>query len=125
MITLRIFKTKNFAHFQKVEGLDDMELVQAIREMEEGLVEADLGGGVFKKRFKAKGRGKSGGLRTVIALKQGDRAIFIYGYPKNAAKKSGKEISNKELAALRDMEKILFNISLEPNNNSLIEVIYE
>lgn len=105
--------------------MSDAELAQAVREMEDGSIEADLGGGVFKKRMKGKSRGKSGGLRTVIAFKKGDRAIFIYGYPKNAVAKSGKEISDKELAALRDMAKALFDIELNANNNSLIEVNYE
>ena len=122
---MRVFKTKNFSRFQSNEGITDQELADAIHQMENGLIEADLGGGVFKKRIKGKARGKSGGFRTLIAFKQGDRAIYIYGYAKSNSKKSGKEISDKELAALRDTAKILFDIALKPNNNSLIEVKYE
>jgi len=125
VIILKVYKTKNFGRFQKSERLTDSELIDAIKELEDGLVEADLGGGVFKKRIKAQGRGKSGGFRTIIAYKQGDRAIFMYGYPKNTVKKSGKEISDKELSALRDMAKILFNVELNQSSNSLIEVKYE
>jgi hypothetical protein len=37
--------------------------------MEQGLIDADLGGGLFKKRIALPGRGKSGGARTLIATK--------------------------------------------------------
>lgn len=41
------------------EGLAD--------EMERGLIDADLGGHVVKKRVAIGGRGKSGGVRTLLA----------------------------------------------------------
>lgn len=125
MITLRLFKTKNFDRFQRKERLKDDDLVDALREMERGLVDAELGGGVYKKRVRSPGKGKSGSYRTLLAVKYNDRAIFMYGYPKNTVKKSGKEITDKELSALKDMAKILFEIDLESNGNSLIEVKYE
>ncbi|WP_425330086.1 type II toxin-antitoxin system RelE/ParE family toxin [Synechococcus elongatus] len=37
------------------------------------MYEADLGGGLFKKRVARAGGGKSGGYRTLIATNQGDR----------------------------------------------------
>ncbi len=125
MITLRLFKTKNFHRFQKGERLTDGDLIDALKEIESGLVDADLGGGVFKKRIKAPGQGKSGSYRTLLAFKHHDRAIFMYGYAKKTVKKSGKEITDKELAALKDMAKILLEIDLDLNGRSLIEVKYE
>jgi hypothetical protein len=34
--------------------------------MTEGLFDADLGGGLFKKRIARQGQGKSGGFRTLV-----------------------------------------------------------
>ena len=51
--------------------------------MRQGLVDADLGGNVFKKRVALPGKGKSGGSRTLIATNKADRWIFMYGFEKN------------------------------------------
>jgi hypothetical protein len=63
-----------------------------------GLVDADLGGGVIKQRVARPGRGKSGGYRTLILFRQGDRAIFAFGFAKSAQ----ANISAADLALLRD-----------------------
>jgi hypothetical protein len=42
--------------------LTDQILCQAVAEMEKGLIDADLGGGVVKKRVALPGRGKSGSI---------------------------------------------------------------
>ena len=51
--------------------------------MQAGLIDADLGGGVVKKRVALAGRGKSGGARTLLATNKGSRWIFVYGFEKN------------------------------------------
>jgi hypothetical protein len=51
---------------------------------EGGSIDADLGGNVIKQRVGRSGGGKSGGYRTVILYKKGDRAFFVYGFPKSA-----------------------------------------
>jgi len=48
-----------------------------------GLYEADLGGGLLKKRIARPGQGKRGGFRTLVATNKGNRWIFVYGFPKN------------------------------------------
>ncbi|MBG6117716.1 hypothetical protein FB595_1684 [Sphingobium sp. AEW010] len=65
---------------------------------ESGLVDADLGGGVIKQRVARTGQGKSGGYRTLILFRQGDRAIFAFGFAKSAQ----ANISKADLALLRD-----------------------
>ncbi|MBB4150735.1 hypothetical protein GGQ90_004544 [Sphingobium scionense] len=65
---------------------------------ESGLVDADLGGGVIKQRGARTGQGKSGGYRTLILFKQGDRAIFAFGFAKSAQ----ANISKADLALLRN-----------------------
>lgn len=52
-------------------------------EMTNWLFDADLGGGLFKKRIARPGQGKSGGYRTLGATNKGDRWVFVYGLQKN------------------------------------------
>lgn len=58
----------------------------------------DLGGGVIKQRVARPGKGKSGGYRTLILFRQGDRAIFAFG----SAKSAQANISKADLALLKD-----------------------
>lgn len=60
-------------------------------------MDADLGGGVIKQRVARTGQGKSGGYRTLIVFRQGDRAIFAFGFARNAQ----ANISKADLALLR------------------------
>ena len=61
-------------------------------------MDADLGGGVIKQRVARSGKGKSGGYRTLILFRQGDRAIFAFGFAESAQ----ANISKADLALLRD-----------------------
>jgi len=69
-----------------------------VRRAESGLVDADLGGGVIKQRVARPGKGRSGGYRTLILFRHGDRAIFAFGFAKSAQ----ANISKADLALLRD-----------------------
>ena len=51
--------------------------------MECGLIDADLGGGIIKKRVPLPGRGKSGSVRTLVASKRNGKWFFLYGFEKN------------------------------------------
>lgn len=93
---MRIYKTKWFHRWAAREGLTDTALQAAVMEMANGLADA-LGGHVYKKRIGLPGRGKRGGVRALIAFRRGDRAIYLYGYPKNER----ANISDRELEALR------------------------
>jgi len=55
----RIFKNKTFSKWAAKEGLKDNVLWAAVDEMERGLIDADLGGHVVKKRVAVGGRGKT------------------------------------------------------------------
>ena len=94
---MRIFKTKWFAQWAKKEGLQSQALLLAVAEINQGLVDANLGGNVIKKRVAIGGRGKSGGARTLLAFRLEDRAFFLYGFAKNQQ----SNISEKELRALK------------------------
>jgi hypothetical protein len=79
----RIFKERSFARWMRKTELTDALLVEAVREMARGLINADLGGGVLKKRIALPGRGKSGGARTILVTNKDTRWIFLFGYEKN------------------------------------------
>lgn len=55
---MEILKRKDFARWQAGEKLPDAVLCKAVREMESGLIDADLGGFLYKKRVARSGAGK-------------------------------------------------------------------
>jgi hypothetical protein len=94
---MRVFKNKPFARFARKAGLADKALLKAITDAEQGLVDADLGGGVLKQRVAREGGGKSGGFRTIILFRLGERAFFAHGF----AKSDRDNIRDDELAAFK------------------------
>ncbi|MEJ7936137.1 type II toxin-antitoxin system RelE/ParE family toxin [Sphingobium sp. AN558] len=94
----RVFKNGWFERFARKERIADSALRDAVERAESGLVDAELGGGVIKQRVARPGKGKSGGYRTLILFRQGDRAIFAFGFAKSAQ----ANISKADLALLRD-----------------------
>lgn len=95
----RTFKTRHFARWMRKTELSDALLCIAVAEMAAGLVDADLGGGVVKKRVALPGRGKSGGARTLVATNRGDRWFFVFGFEKNER----ANIRDDELEELQDI----------------------
>lgn len=81
-----ILKTRTFSRLASKAGLSDSALKKAIEEMERGLVDANLGGNVYKKRIAIGSKGKSGGSRTIIATNMGDRWFFVYCFLKKILK---------------------------------------
>ena len=78
-----ILKRKDFARWQAKEHLTDTALCKAVKEMEKGLIDADLGGFLYKKRVARSGSGKSGGYRTLLSARLGNRYVFLHGFAKN------------------------------------------
>jgi len=68
-------------------------------EIEAGLTDARLGGSLLKKRIAKGGRGKSGGLRTIVAYRQHHRLVFLYVFAKNER----DNITEQERAALSEI----------------------
>ena len=120
---MRVFKTKLFHRWAVDEKLTDEALWKAEIEMKQGLVDAQLGGHVFKKRVPIREQGKRGGLRTLIAFKMNDNAFFMFGFAKNEQ----DNINKKELKALKALANQLLsyraqNISQALKVKELIEV---
>ncbi|MFN3714878.1 MAG: type II toxin-antitoxin system RelE/ParE family toxin [Alcanivoracaceae bacterium] len=121
---MEIFKTKQFARWAEGIRLSDAALLGAVEEMSRGLVDANLGGHVFKKRVAVGGRGKSGGVRTLVAYRVEDKAFFVYGFAKNAR----ANISPGELHGLKRLAVELLGYSKAELNRAvrtgaLIEVV--
>ena len=112
---MRIFKNKLFSKWAEKEGIGDSVLRTAVDEMERGLIDADLGGHVVKKRVAIGDRGKSSGVRTLLAYRIGTKAFFVYGFAKNAR----ANISAYELKALKHLAKEL----LSYNEQALTEAV--
>ena len=88
----------------KKAGLVDDALHQAVCEMTQGLIDADLGGNIVKKRVALPGRGKRGSARTIVATNLGDRWFFLYGFGKNER----ANIAKDELKVFQEVAKDLF-----------------
>ena len=96
-----VYKTRWFDRWARKQGLTTPGLCTAVREMTQGLYDADLGGGLFKKRIARPGQGKSGGFRTLVATNRGTRWVFVFGFPKNERSNIDKDEEEvlKKLAA--------------------------
>lgn len=78
------YASKEFARLARRSRIADDQLWEAVSRAEDGKVDADLGGGLIKQRVARPGKGRSGGFRTVIAYRKGDRAIFLHLFAKAA-----------------------------------------
>lgn len=96
---MRIFKYRIFHQWAKKEGISDSTLKQAIDEIEKGLFDASLGSGLYKQRVARKGQGKRASYRTILAFKEKNRSVFMYGYGKN----DRANISKKEEAIYKKL----------------------
>lgn len=112
----RVFKSRNFSRWMRKTALTDDALCTAVSEIENGLIDADLGGGVVKKRVPLPGRGKSGGTRTLVATNRGDRWFFVFGFEKN----DRANVSARELEALQAIAADLLKLS-SPQLNAHVE----
>jgi hypothetical protein len=103
---MRVFKTRAFCRSMKRSGMTDVALWAAVLEMTQGLIDADLGGHVVKKRIAVTGQGKRGGARTIVATKLAERWFFIYGFRKTER----ANIDKDELRALQEVAKDLLGL---------------
>ena len=121
---MRVFKIREFGKWASREGVTDNVLGQVVAEMERGLVGVNLGGQVFKKRVALSGRGKSSGMRALLAYRISNKAFFIYGFAKNVK----DNIRPRELKALKASADIFLSYNNEELNQAvkagaLVEVI--
>ena len=121
---MRVFKSRPFTRFAIKSGISDTALCKAVMDAEQGLIDADLGGGVIKQRVARRGQGKSGGFRTMILFKAGTRAFFVHGFAKNER----DNINDDELTAFKKLAEKMLNykdteLTEAVNKNTLTEII--
>jgi hypothetical protein len=80
-------------------GVTNHDLLRAINEMAQGLIDADLGGNIVKKRLALPGRGKRGSARTIVATRKAETWFFLIGFAKNEK----STIDATELKALQEL----------------------
>jgi hypothetical protein len=96
---VRIFRTKGFARFCRREAIKDEALRDTMERVAQGLIDADLGGGLIKQRVAREGSGRSGGYRVMIACRLGERAFFLHGFAKS-------RVANISADELNDLKKV-------------------
>ena len=105
--------TRSFSRWLGKTDLAVEALCKAIEEMERGLVDAKLGGGIVKKRIALPGRGKRGSTSTLVATNSLDRWFFVFGFEKN----DRDNIDAKELKALKALAADLLHLSVTQIQN--------
>ena len=105
-MTYRAFVTSTFRRWLRKSPLSERDLCDAITQMTAGLIDANLGGHLFKQRVAAPGRGKRGGARVLVGTNLGDRWFFLFGFEKNER----DNIDDRELAALQKLAGALLKL---------------
>ena len=123
---MRIFANRWFARFADKQNIGNDDLREAVSRAERGLIDADLGGGVIKQRIARKGQGKSGGLRSVVLFRQGERAFFVYAF----AKSDRDNIDQSELSTYKTAAAVYLNytddeLALFLKQGTLMEISHE
>lgn len=80
---MRVLKNAWFSRFARKQRISDRSLIEAIERADQGLIDVNLGSGVIKQRVAREGQGKSGGYRTIIFYRSGDKAFFMFGFAKS------------------------------------------
>jgi hypothetical protein len=105
---VNIYLSKIFSRLARREGLTDVHICQAVAEMNKGLIDANLGAGLFKKRIAVTGQGKRGSWRILLGFQAGRKAFFLYLFSKNRR----DNIEHDEMKALKRLAKCY--LSLKP-----------
>lgn len=78
-------------------------MLKAVEEIERGLIDAELGGHIIKKRIARSGSGKRSGYRTLIATNKNNKWFFMYGFAKNER----ENIDPEELTTIKKTAHLL------------------
>lgn len=112
---VQILVTKPFARWMRKSQVTNADILAATQEMVEGLIDANLGGHLVKKRVALRGRGKSAGARTIVATKFEQRWIFLFGFEKN-------ERSNIDVGELKALQELAASL-LDLNQQAIAKAI--
>jgi hypothetical protein len=107
---LRVYLNAWFARFARKEGIAADALWDAVDRVEQGLIDADLGGGVIKQRIARVGGGKAKDYRSIVLYCKADRAFFVFGFPKSMQGNIGAD----EALQFKKMAKHVLALADEP-----------
>lgn len=116
---MRAFKTRTFQRWAAKASVTDFALLDAVARMERGLIDADLGGNLFKQRVALPGRGKSGSTRTIIATRFAGVVFFLFGFEKN----DRSNISAKELTLYQRLARGFLDMDEVQITTALLEQV--
>jgi hypothetical protein len=103
--------------------LSDLDLKKAVIEIENGLVDANLGGNLYKKRIGKQGQGKRGAYRVLFLMKVADKVIFAHGFSKSEQ----DNITKQQLEGFKIMAEAFLSLTDEQikvliDNQNLVEI---
>ncbi len=112
LISLKHYKVKKFSGEAKKDNVLDGMLLETVNDFlslgKEGQQKYSLGAGLYKLRLATKeGRGKSGGSRSILAIKQDNRVIWLHLFSKN----DKNNVATNELKKLKRLSDILLELS--------------
>ena len=113
---LQVLATKSFSRWMRKNKVSQQNIAAAAAEMAEGLIDADLGGHVVKKRVALGGRGKRSGARTIVATNFGNKWIYIFGFEKSER----GNIDASELKALQELAKTLLELTIDETSAAIL-----
>jgi len=119
---MNLYKTRSFARIAARVGITGAALKKSAEEISQGLIQADLGGQVFKQRVPLLWRGQRGGGRIVVAISpRADLYIFVHCY----LAKDQDNIAPGEEDAFRELGRIYSNLSAEDMEAAVISGLLE
>lgn len=106
---MTVFVVDDFRRWIRRQVLGDDDLCAAVAEMARGLIDADLGHGLLKKRVARSGAGKRGGYRVIVASRRRTPWFFLCGY----AKSQRAALSPTDLAHARRLSDDLLSMTAD------------
>ncbi len=103
--------------------MSDLDLKKAVIEIENGLVDANLGGNLYKKRIGKQGQGKRSAYRVLFLMKVADKVIFAHGFSKSEQ----DNITKQQLEGFKIMAEAFLSLTDEQikvliDNQNLVEI---
>jgi hypothetical protein len=83
---MRVYVIKTFRRFQRKEHISDAALREAVDRAEEGLADADLGGGLIKQRIAREGQGAAAAIGRSSLIELESVPCFFTASPRTSAR---------------------------------------
>ncbi len=80
---MEVFATRDFFRRAVKAGMTTENLLNAVRRIEKGSIDAQLGAGLIKQRVEIAGRGRSAGARVIVFWKREEFVLLLHMFLKN------------------------------------------